>query len=127
MGLTNWRGENPRKTDTEIAKNYLNEGELLALNNLTEQYLVFAEGQAMRRIRMYMSDWIIKLDAFLNINDREILTNAGRISHELALEHAHKEYGKFHSDRIHELNQMESDFDKSVKTLLENKANKRKK
>lgn len=60
MGLTSWRGEKPRKQDVSVAKNYLNEEELLALNNLVEQYLVFAEGQAMRKIPMYMNDWIEK-------------------------------------------------------------------
>lgn len=124
MGLTNWRGEKPRKQDTEIAKNYLDEGELLALNNLTEQYLVFAEGQAMRRIAMYMKDWIAKLDAFMNINDRDILTNAGKISHELALEHAHREYENFHSERIHEMSLKDSDFDKTVKSLVDKKKKK---
>lgn len=84
MGLTNWRGAKVRKQDVTIAKNYLDEAELAALNNLVEQYLVFAEGQALRRIPMHMQDWISKLDAFLNINDREILTHAGKISHEMA-------------------------------------------
>ncbi len=70
MGLTNWRGPKPRKHDVGIAKNYLDENELAALNNLTEQYLVFAEGQAMRRIPMYMKDWIEKLHGFLQLNDR---------------------------------------------------------
>src|SRR5690606_25335641 len=69
MGLTNWRGNKVRKQDVGIAKNYLNEQELAALNNLVEQYLVFAEGQAMRRIPMYMKDWIQKLDGFLQLND----------------------------------------------------------
>jgi hypothetical protein len=84
MGLTNWRGAMVRKQDVTITKNYLDEAELAALNNLVEQYLVFAEGQAMRRIPMHMQDWINKLDAFLNINDREILTHAGKVSHEMA-------------------------------------------
>lgn len=70
MGLTNWRGVKVRKQDASIAKNYLMEDELRALNNLVEQYLVFAEGQAMRRIPMHMSDWIKKLDAFMSVNDR---------------------------------------------------------
>ena len=64
MGLTSWRGEKIRKGDVTIAKNYLNEEELRALNNLVEQYLVFAEGQAMRRIKMAMADWNTKLDGF---------------------------------------------------------------
>ena len=64
MGLTNWRGAKVRKQDVTIAKNYLNEQELAALNNLVEQYLVFAEGQAMRRIPMHMCDWIIDRKIF---------------------------------------------------------------
>jgi len=79
MGLMSWRGAKVRKQDVAIAKNYLDEAELAALNNLVEQYLGFAEGQAMRRIPMHMRDWINKLDAFLNINDRQILTHAGKI------------------------------------------------
>ena len=92
MGLTSWRGAKVRKQDVTIAKNYLTEQELLALNNLVEQYLIFAEGQAMRRIPMHMSDWIKKLDAFLAVNEREILTHAGRIAHEMAEELAEAEY-----------------------------------
>ena len=76
MGLTTWRGTKVRKEDVVIAKNYLNEPELAALNNLVEQYLVFAEGQAMRRVPMHMKDWISKLHGFLTINDRNILTHA---------------------------------------------------
>jgi len=73
LGLTNWRGAVIRKQDVAIAKNYLNEPELAALNNLVEGYLIFAEGQAMRRIPMHMTDWIKKLDAFLTLNERDIL------------------------------------------------------
>ena len=97
MGLTNWRGSKPRKQDVSIAKNYLNEEELSALNNLVEQYLIFAEGQAMRRVPMHMQDWIIKLDGFLTLNDRTILNHVGKISHGMALQHAHDEYDKFHT------------------------------
>jgi hypothetical protein len=100
MGLTNWRGGKPRKQDVAIAKNYLNETELSALNNLVEQYLVFAEGQAMRRIPMTMQQWIEKLDGFLKLNDRNILDHAGRISHEMAILHAGKEYDVFHQQRL---------------------------
>jgi hypothetical protein len=91
MGLTNYRGVKVRKQDIVIAKNYLSEDELLALNNLVEQYLIFAQGQAMRRVPMYMKGWIEKLDAFLSINDREILENAGKISHEVAKQIAEEE------------------------------------
>lgn len=83
MGLTTWRSAKIRKTDVSVAKNYLNEEELSALNNLVEQYLIFAQGQAQRRVPMYMKNWIEKLNGFLTLNDREILNNAGSISHEL--------------------------------------------
>ncbi|MGV7962348.1 RhuM family protein [Photorhabdus tasmaniensis] len=79
--LTNWRGTKVRKSDVVNAKNHLTEEELQALNNLIEQYLVFAEGQAMRRIPMHMADWVKKLDGFLTLNDRDVLNHAGEISH----------------------------------------------
>jgi hypothetical protein len=100
MGLTNYRGAKVRKQDVAIAKNYLNEEELAALNNLVEQYLVFAQGQAMRRIPMYMADWIKKLDSFLTLNDRDILTHAGKVTHKLAKELAENKYAKFHTQRL---------------------------
>lgn len=102
MGLTNFRGDVPRKDDVVIAKNYLDEKELSALNNLVEQYLIFAEGQAMKRVVMTMKNWIEKLDGFLKINDRDILQNAGKISHELAKEIAEKEYEKFNQKRVNQ-------------------------
>ena len=114
MGLTNWKGTKPRKQDVVIAKNYLNEEELLALNNLAEQYLIFAEGQAMRKIPMYMKDWIEKLHGFLSLNDREILTNAGKISHQIAVEIAENEYEKYNQL---EIIIQESDFDKEVNKI----------
>ena len=117
MGLTNWRGAKVRKQDVIIAKNYLDEAELAALNNLVEQYLIFAEGQAMRRIPMHMQDWISKLDAFLNINDREILTHAGKISHQMAQQRAEDEYEKFHQRRIAEQDRAGNDFDKLIERL----------
>ncbi len=123
MGLTSWRDEKVRKQDVIIAKNYLDEKELLVLNNLVEQYLIFAEGQAMRRIPMAMQDWIKKLDGFLVLNDRNILSHAGKISHEMAKELAEKEYEKFHVKRIEKLSKSDSDFDKTVK-LIEKKKKK---
>jgi len=117
MGLTNWRGAKVRKQDVTIAKNYLDEPELAALNNLVEQYLVFAEGQAMRRVPMHMRDWITKLHGFLTINDRNILTHAGKISHEMAKEIAETEYEKFHHEQIAQADQAGSDFDKAIKQL----------
>jgi len=117
MGLTNWRGDKIRKQDVSIAKNYLNEEELLALNNLVEQYLVFAEGQAMRRIPMYMKDWASKLDGFLSLNDRDILNNAGKVSHKLATDKAANEYNKFQKKRIKKSDKESHDFDKTINDL----------
>jgi hypothetical protein len=117
MGLTNWRGEKLRKQDVTIAKNYLDENELGALNNLVEQYLIFAEGQAMRRIPMHMNDWIEKLNGFLSLNDRKILEHAGTISHETAKELAESEYQKFNRKRIRLNDAQESDFDIAVKMI----------
>jgi len=117
MGLTNWRGIKVRKEDVGIAKNYLNEELLSALNNLVEQYLVFAQGQAMRRIPMYMNDWVEKLHGFLSLNDREILTHAGKISHELAISIAETEYDKFNRNRISEGHSIDDDFEQAVKKL----------
>jgi len=121
MGITNWRGDKIRKADVSIAKNYLNEDELSSLNNLVEQYLIFAQGQAKRRIPMYMKDWIEKLNGFLTLNDREILNNAGSISHELIKEHAEREYEKFKEKEQKMIT--EDDFEKAIKKI-ENKKKK---
>jgi len=125
MGLTNWRGAKVRKTDVSIAKNYLGEDELLALNNLVEQYLVFAEGQAMRRIPMHMRDWIEKLDAFLNLNERAILNHAGQVSHEMAIERAESEYNKFYLNQIKTQDREKSYFDKTMKKLTDSRRGKK--
>ena len=121
MGLTTWRGSNIRKTDVSIAKNYLKEEELSALNNLVEQYLIFAQGQAQRRVPMYMNTWIEKLNGFLTLNDREILNNAGSISHEIGKENAEREYLKFKENK--QKNISEGDFEKAIKKI-ENKKRK---
>lgn len=94
-----------------VAKNYLGERELAALNNLVEQYLIFAEGQAMRRIPMRMKDWIAKLNGFLKLNDRKILDNAGKISHDLAKEQAEKEYGIYYKKSLKKRNKTDIYFD----------------
>ncbi len=111
MGMTNWRGIKPRKEEVLVAKNYLNESELSALNNLVEQYLIFAEGQALRRIPMHMKDWVAKLNGFLRLNDREILDKAGKISHELAKKMAEKEYGIFNEKSLKKPSRADKDFD----------------
>ncbi len=81
LGLTNWKGEIITKEQAKIAKNYLEELELKRLNLLVEQFLSFAELQSVEQRVMYMKDWIKKLDGFLILNDKEILKNAGNVSH----------------------------------------------
>lgn len=129
MGLTNWRGAKIRKDDVSIAKNYLNEEELLSLNNLVEQYLIFAIGQAMRRIPMHMKDWIKKLDGFLQFNEREILTHAGRISHQLAIEKAEAEYNHYEQKRQLVYDKKGNAFDELVNEtrMIEDKSKKKRK
>lgn len=127
MGLTSWRGDVPRKDDAIIAKNYLDENELLALNNLVEQYLIFAEGQAMRRIPMKMQDWIEKLHGFLQLNERSILQDAGKISHELAKELAEQEYDKFNVKRLEAEARANGDFEKVVRLIEGQKSCKKEK
>lgn len=95
MGLTSWTGGSPRKGDVGVAKNYLTEDELRALNLIVAAYLDFAELQAITRKPMAMNDWIIKLDDFIRISDRQILTHAGTISHEVALRKAESELARF--------------------------------
>ena len=115
IGLTNFRGKKPTKEEILIAKNYLNEQELLILNNLIEQYLVFAEGQAMQRIPMYMQDWIDKLHDFLHINNKNILKDAGKISHELAKEIAEAEFDKYQIKQLRKRTKGDIDFDNFIK------------
>lgn len=95
MGLTSWTGPLPRRTDAEIAKNYLNADEVDTLNRIVNLYLEFAELQAKAHIPMYMKDWVQKLDDFLRLSNRELLTHAGKISAEIAKQKADAEYDKF--------------------------------
>lgn len=127
MGLTTFRGSKVRKQDITIAKNYLNEDELKALNNLVEQYLIFAEGQAMRRIPMRMNDWVLKLDGFLQLNERDVLTHAGRISHEVAKEFAEIEYQKFYKDELLKPTKTDIEFETVIKSLPRTKKSKKQK
>jgi len=84
-----------RKNDVSIAKNYLNEDEIKLLGLLVEQYLAFAETMAQQKTPMYMEDWIVRLDVILQMNGRELLNNAGKISHQIAKERAEIEFGKY--------------------------------
>ena len=117
MGLTSWRkghGGKIMPSDVAIAKNYLDKPELNHLNRIVTMYLDYAELQAVRNKPMYMKDWIEKLNAFLKFSEYEILTNAGPISHEVALALANKEYEIF--KKIQDINYI-SDFDKEIKRI----------
>ncbi len=117
MGMTTWLGDKPGKTDAEIAKNYLNEKELDVLNRIVSMYLDFAELQALNRTPMYMRDWIAKLDDFLKLSGRDILTHAGKISHDKALEKAHAEYEQYRKERLNEPSRVERQFIEAVKKM----------
>jgi hypothetical protein len=117
MGMTTWFGGKPRKTDAEIAKNYLNEKELDVLNRIVSMYLDFAELQALNRKPMYMRDWIAKLDDFLKLSGRDVLTHAGKISHEKALEKANIEYEKYQKERLNEPSPVERQFLEAVREM----------
>ncbi len=95
MGLRSFAGEFPVKRDTEVAKNYLNEDELRVLNNLVSGYFDFAEISAIEHRPMYMKDYIQQLDAILSSGGRQLLTDAGKVSHAAAVEKAHNEYRKY--------------------------------
>lgn len=95
MGLTSWKGDEPRKADVTIAKNYLNEREIDELNRIVTMWLDFAEDQARRRKQVFMNDWETRLDEFLKFNERRLLSNAGKISKQAADEYAIAEYSEF--------------------------------
>ena len=95
LGLTNFKGEHPTRSETEIAKNYLTEEELNILNRMVSAYLDIAEINALKRKPMTMADWTEELDNFLTMTRNDILKNKGNISHEQALKKAHEEYNKY--------------------------------
>jgi len=125
MGLTTWKNA-PKgkvlKTDIGTAKNYLQEKEIKELERIVTMYLDFAELQAERQIPMKMADWVTRLDAFLQFNEYNILKDAGKVSHDVAMKLAEKEYSKF---RVIQDRNFESDFDKEVKKIT-NKPKKKK-
>lgn len=95
IGLTNFKGDMPTKADTEVAKNYLTEKELQILNRMVSAYLDVAEINALSMHAMTMRDWTNELDSFLKMTRKDILSGKGTVSHEKALEKAHKEYDKY--------------------------------
>jgi hypothetical protein len=116
MGLTTWKnapGGPIRKGDVGVAKNYLNAEEIGALNRIVTMYLDYAEDQARKQKPMHMADWAKKLDAFLQFNERDILTHSGKVCMELAQEHARQEFGRHdEARRLREAIEPTSDFDR---------------
>lgn len=110
MGLTTWSGILPTKHEAEIAKNYLSEEELNLLNRIVNLYLDFAELQAESHVPMYMKDWIKKLDDFLTLSGKELLTHAGSISAEMAKEKANIEYDRYKERTQNQLSPVEIHF-----------------
>ena len=117
MGMTNWLGEQPRKNEAAIAKNYLKPEELDVLNRIVNIYLEFAELQALNRKPMTMQNWIAKLDEYLRLSEREILQHAGKISHEEALQKAELEFEKYRVGQLAQTSRVERDFEEVVKKL----------
>jgi hypothetical protein len=116
-GLTTWKNAphgKIMKSDVSVAKNYLNEKEIKGLERIVTMFLDYAENQASRQIPMKMKDWVSKLDAFLKFNEYDILSNAGKVSHEVAKALAEEEYSKF---RVIQDRSFESDFEKAAKRL----------
>lgn len=117
MGLTSWSGKEIKKTDVEVAKNYLSESELDALNKIVTAYLDIAEVRALDHEPMYMKDWLETIDDYLKMTRREILSTAGRISHTKALDKAHDEYKKYKQKEKDRLSLVEKHFLKSIGEL----------
>jgi hypothetical protein len=121
MGLTTWKNAPHgavRKADVAVAKNYLSKEELESLNLIVSAYLDFAALQARGHKPMHMRDWIAKLDSFLRLSDREILSGAGKISHTLAEEHAHTQFAAYEEQRhLLEADSVTSDFDLTIEEV----------
>ena len=114
MGLTSFSGEIPALKDIGIAKNYLSEDELKILNNLVSGYFDFAEISAIEHRPMYMSDYISQLDSILTSGNRKLLTDAGKISHDRAMQKAKEEYRKYQQET---LTPVEKEYLKSIKGI----------
>lgn len=119
MGLTSWSRKEIKKTDVEVAKNYLSESELDALNKIVTAYLDIAEVRALDHEPMYMKDWLETIDDYLKMTRREILSTAGRISHTKALDKAHDEYKKYKQKEKDRLSLVEKHFLESIGELDE--------
>ena len=118
IGLTNFKGEIPTKKEVEIAKNYLSEDELNILNRMVTAFLEIAEIQALDRTPMYMADWIKQLDTFLKMTNKNILQHSGVISHQEAIEKAHREYEIYKEKTKNRITQVEKDFIKQIENNI---------
>lgn len=123
MGLTNFKGKMPTKKESEIAKNYLNQEELEALNRIVTAYFEFAELSALNREQKSMQEHLEKLNEFLKFSGREVLQGAGKISHQKALEKAHKEYNLYKQKTKEEIEIAYEEFNAKTKALRKGKAN----
>ena len=117
MGLTSWSGDNIHRSDVEVAKNYLTEAELDALNKIVTAYLDIAEVHALNQEPMYMKDWLETIDDYLKMTRRDILTTSGHVSHKQAIEKAHAEYDKYKNRLEDNLSPVEKDFIASIGAL----------
>ena len=117
MGLTSWASDTIRRPDVEIAKNYLTQQELDALNKIVTAYLDIAEVHALNQEPMYMKDWLETIDDYLKMTRRDILTTSGHVSHKQAIEKAHAEYDKYKNRLEDSLSPVERDFIKNIGTL----------
>ena len=124
MGITNYPGNKLLRRDVEIAKNYLNEDELNILNRIVTAYLELAELQALNKNPMTMQAWIERLHQFLTMTGRELLTHAGNMSHEAALQKAYEEYDKFRLKQIEEPTEVEKHFIEAEKELKQIESSK---
>jgi len=126
MGVTNYPGNKLLRRDVEIAKNYLTEDELNVMNRIVTAYLEMAELQALNRIPMTMKDWAEKLNQFLTMTGRQLLTHLGKISHEQALKKAHEEYEKYRLKQLEEPTVVEKHFIEAEKQIqqIDSKRNK---
>ena len=117
MGLTSWASDTIRRSDVEVAKNYLTQQELDALNKIVTAYLDIAEVHALNQEPMYMKDWLETIDDYLKMTRRDILTSSGHISHKQALDKAHAEYTKYKNRLENTISPVEKDFIESIGTL----------
>lgn len=117
MGLTSWQGKSIKKTDVEVAKNYLNKDEMDALNKIVTAYLDIAEVHALNHEPMYMKDWLETIDDYLKMTRRNILKIKGTVTHKQALEKAHSEYEKYKKKQEDTLSPVEQAFIDSIGEL----------